>query len=504
MALAASTSADNSTITLSSGSHTGHILVSHTGCTVEGAGIDRTTVVLDATYAEAVRPGASVAAFTLKNLTLDCNALSGVDVGLEIVTGGIAALTANNVRIKGHTKGAIAVYNRGSFTGSGLEIIGDGGAINHFTGSTSCVIRGCGIVGGQYGFQNSAAAGIDIQGLRGVFHYWAAPTYESVTPSTYAPTYVDVASHVSDDRTSGDIIRYLSPVKTFDAEGSCSASLVQLYDRIEVASGVWTQVLGFGPGNTAILDVWRKASSWAPAANPSGTATVYRVTLARLVTWTSTRLKLQTGGLSPPAPRWRTVLGDDASTPSTGGSSRLDIIRTSGANSDTDSGGIHATEHAVGAVFKDCSIIGGRSDCITLRGTGTVAERCMTDLGYDMGFTVDGTNDRVTLRNCEARRTGRSGFAVLGGPSDLYSCAAYDNGTISDGTGDYGCTVSEAAALGTFQLRGSGNRDGLINGASVTAGGFETTGGGAGARRRLKLRNVRTYSAYDDWFWRRR
>lgn len=488
MALAHTTSADNESATLAAGTHTGHVLVNHSNCTLSGAGMGRTIIALDATYTTALRAVAERQSFTLKNCTIDVGGLSFVSAPIEPLVGGLSTIILDGVEVRGYARGTVAAYNRAALRMTGCRLVGDGAGILHFTAATETTVRGCEIVGGQYGLQTTEAAGVDAQGISGRFDYWSVPRYEAVTATEYGgASYVDVSSHVTADRTSGDILRYLSPVLTFDAETSLRSGLVNQFDRIEMADGTWTQVMGFGPGNAALLDEWRRSGSWRPAAQPSGTATVYRVSLARVVTWSGNRLKLATDGGVPPSPRWRTVTGTTASTPTTGGSSRLDIIRTGGSNIDTDTGGIHITETATNAVVKNCSIVGGRSDCITLRGTGTLAEGCSVDLGYDMGFTVDGTNGRVTVRRCQARRAGRSGFALLGGPSDLYTCGAYDNGTINDGTGDYGCTTSGASVGSTVQLRGGGNLDALIAGAitEVTPGGF----GPPIARRRGRLRD---------------
>jgi len=390
------------------------------------------------------------------------------------VVGGIAHMTVENVRIEGHARGSIAVYNRGSFRGTNMEIIGDGGAIHHVTLATSTVIRGCTIRGGQYGFVNTAPSGIDIDGLDMNLDYWASPTYEAVTATAYGALYADVSSHVEGDRTLYDVLRYLSPVTTFTVSSGLTSSLVRVWDRVEMANGTWTQVLGFTGATTAVLDDWRKPLSWARAATPSGTATVYRVTLGRLIGHTPTRLLMQTGSLAPPSPRWRSVTGDTMATPTTGGGSRLDIIRAGSSNRDVDTGGIHVTETSSGARVTNCTVRGGWSDAITLRGSGSVAEDCTTDLGQDMGYTVDGTHGTVVMRRCIAKRAGRSGFAVIGGPSKLFDCEAYSNGTINDGSGDYGFTVTAAAAGSKLQVRGGQNLDALIAGAEVTAGGFDS------------------------------
>lgn len=475
MALAASTSTDDETIALAAGSHTGHILVSHTGCTVEGAGIDRTTIVLDGTYAEGTRPGAAVATFTLKNLTIDCAGLSAVTAPLDI-GGGIAAMTANSVRILDHYRGTTAVGNRGAFAGYGLEIVGNGGAVNHMAGATSTLIRGMRVVGGKFAFVSTAAAGIDLSGINGRSDWWASPTYEVVTATAYGSTYVDVSSHVEADRSLYDILRYLSPVTTFDAQTSLSSSLVQKRDRVEVADGRWTQVLGFGPGNQVILDEWRAAGKWKPVATPTGTATVYRVTIGTSYGYSGNRIFIQTGGGDPTGARWRGIDDDSttASTPTTGGGSRLDIIRNGGSNRDTDSGFLHVTETATDAIVSNCSAYGWASDVFTMRGLRSSISDCYAEMGNDMDFTFDGTNGPVTATRCHAVRAGRTGFNLTGGPSNLYSCRADYNGFINDGGSDYGVTTTSDCAGSILQIRGTGNLTGLIGGTvtEVSPGGF--------------------------------
>lgn len=462
MALAASTSSANQTITLAAGSHTGHILVSHTGCTVNGAGIDSTTVVLDGTYTEGVRPGASVATFTLKNLTLDCAGLTGVTAPIEI-GGGIASVTLENVRILDHARGSIAIYNRGVLSATGIEIIGNGGGINHFTGATSSVVRGMVVTGGQYGFVNVAAAGIDIDDVTSIYDYWACPTYEAVTATAYGDIYADVTSHVQADRSLYDVIRHLAPVATFQVANGLRGRGVQQWDRVEMSDGRWTQILSVDSSGVAVLDTWRAASKWRPVAEPTGLATVYRVTLGRYLTGNATRLEMQSNG-EPVSPHWRSVTGEIAATPTTATGTRLDIIRAGSSNRDTDTGACHITENAIDASVKRWISRGGWSDQITLRGVGSTAEECSTDLGQDMGYTVDGTDGRMTLTRCHAARTGRSGFHVTGGPSDLYACSAIGNGLHNDGSGDYGCAMQVGTTASHVEMVGRDNLDGLVAG----------------------------------------
>ena len=465
MTVAFQTSVANVTIPASAGVHTGHVLVGHTGCTLEGATDDADDTIIrpDGQFAECVRPVASVATFTLRNLTIDMQALAALTVGIE-VGGGIATVICENVKIIDHKRGAMAVYNRGAFRGTDVSIIGNGIGILHFTGATEATLRNVAFEGGQYGFQNTAAAGIDIDGFTWVGDYWQIPTYEAVTATAYGDLYVDVSSHVSADRTLYDIIRYLAPVKTFYAQETLFGSQVRQHDRIEVNGVAWTRVLAQNSDGSWELDTWRAWGKWKHTAPPAAIATVYRPTLGMFFEANGNRIQIQTDGGTPSGARWRHPNGETASTPSVVTGSRLDIIRVGGANSDADSGPIHITETAVNASVKNAVVRGSRADSITLRGTGTVAYQCSTELGYDMGFTIDGTDGRVTVTRCHAETTGRSGFHVTGGPCDLYACSAVDNGTLNDGSGDYGCSIQVSAPGCHVEMVGDGNLDGLVAG----------------------------------------
>lgn len=477
MGVAFQTTEANQIVTVPAGTHVGHILVAHTGCTIRGAGIGVSTVRLDGTYAEGVRPGASVATCTIEDLTIDADQNATVAAVLEI-GGGIARMTATRVEVLDHAVDCIAVYNRDRVTLNDCRIVGSGAGALHYTGATSTVVRGATVIGGRYGFLNVAADGIDLADMSTRHDYWAVPTYESVTVTAYDARGATVTSHDSDNRSSGDIMRHLVPVTTFDPEDGLRDRRVRLRDRVETADGRWTQVIDFAPDGTAVLDDWRSAGLWRPIDTPDAVATVYRVVLGRIVTAQAQRLDFQTGGTTPASPRWRHVDGSTAPTPDLRPGSRLDIIRHGAVDlRDTDTGAFHVTENARGARLTRCKAVGGASDTISLRGIGTVAEACSTDLGSDMGFTVDGANGRVTVRGCQAKRTGRTGFHLTGGPSDLYSCWAAGNGTINDGSGDYGVTTTSDCGGSTLQVRGLNNLDGLIAGhiTEATPGGFERT-----------------------------
>lgn len=474
MALAFTTSSNDQAGTLAAGTHTGHVLVNHARCTLTGAGIDATTIVLDGTYNTAVRAVANRETFTLRDLTIDCAQLSSI-VGVLEANAVIPIFRVQNVKIVDHYRGTYAVANDARFEIAELTVVGSGGGIYHNTNATVTQVRGMTVIGGRYGFVNVGGNGIDLADMDVRLDYWAAPTYESVTVTSYDALGANVASHVQADRGSGDIMRHLRPVLTFDTSTPLRSSLVRLYDRIEMANGTWTQVVDFATDGSAVLDDWRSSGLWRPTSTPSGTATVYRPILGRLVYQDATRLYFQSGS-TPTSPRWRYVDGSTAPTPDLRTGSRLDVIRHGDVdNRDTDTGAFHVTETAVNARLLRCTATGGASDTITLRGVGTVAESCSTYLGYDMGFTVDGTDGRMTLRTCQARRTGRAGFHLTGGPSDLYSCGATANGTINDGSGDYGVTTTAACVGSTLQVRGTSNLDGLLGGTvtTVSSGGFE-------------------------------
>lgn len=515
MTLAGATSSNGQTIELSLGATVGHFLVRHHDITIRGPKVgraDAATVRADGHYTTLFQTpfpvqtsnGQPVSKLTLRDVTLDADAVSSlVSVVGGTTSAGPLEIVMENVAIIRTHKNTTAIVNTGVLTATGVTIVGSGGGINAGATSTATTLRTVSMHGGSFGLL-CVGAGADISGLLGRFDYWAVPTYEAVTATGYGAAYADVTSHVTGDRNLYDVLRYLSPVTTFDAAGSLRSPLVQVYDRIEVADGTWTQVIGFGPGNTAMLDEWRAAGSWRVTSNPTGTATVYRVSLGRSYGYSGNRILMQTGQGFPSGARWRSVIGETMETPSTGGGSRLDLIRVGGSNRDVDSGGVHITADATSSVIRDSTVIGGWSDMITLRGAGTVAERCQADLGQDMCFTVDGTNDRITVRNCHASRAGYTGFHLTGGPSDLYSCRADDNGTHNDGSSDHcGVTTTGDCVGSTLQVRGSGNVGTLLGGAisGVSPGGFESTRAVA-SRSRARSRSYRSLDGWRTGRWR--
>lgn len=473
MALAFTTTSDDQAGSLGAGTYVGHVLVGHARCSLSGAGIDVTVIKLDGTYNTAVRAVANRQSFALRNLTLDVDNLAAVTATIE-ANAVIPEFTLENVKILDHRRGTYAVFNNAALTASGLVIVGQGAGIYHAASATSTVVRGAVVRGGQYGFVNVGAAGIDLADMHVRLDYWAVPTYEAVVATAYDSSGADVASHVAADRASGDIMRHLRPVTTFLPEAGLRSSLVRLWDRAETADGRWSQVLDFARDGTAILDDWRAAGRWRPVAAPVDQATVYRVVLGRLVYAPPTRLDFRSGS-SPPSPRWRHVDGTVAPTPQTFPGTRLDIIRHGNvANRDTDTGAFHITETATGALMTRCQAFGSGSDSISMRGAGSTATGCTASMGYDEGYTVDGTVGRMTLINCQSLGTGRTGFHLAGGPSDLFDCWAAGSGMINDGSGDFGATTTAACAGSTMQVRGINNLDGLFGGiiASESPGGF--------------------------------
>lgn len=476
MALLFTDQSDNATHVVPRGVSTGHVLLTASNQTFAGATSDPadTVIRLDGTYNSALRATENRGGYTLRNLTIDCAALAGV-AALEI-NQHTPVVTVENVVLLDAARGTLAVDQRGTFTATNLALLGCMGAgILQRPDAVSTTIRGMFVVGGQYAFHHTTAgAGIDLERLHARLDYFASPTAEAVEATGYAPTYADVAAHAEADRTLGDIVRHLAPVVTYDAEHTLRSPLVQLRDRVEVAGVAWTQVLGGGAGGW-VLDDWRAWGSWRPVSQPSGTARVLRASLGYVIGWSASRLLLQLGVTQPPAPRWRRWNGAAAPVPVLTPGARLDLIRHGGPHRDTDSGAIHVNEHAVNARVVGCTVFGGASDMITMRGVGSVVEDCSVAMGYDMGFTIDGTDGRVTVRRCRAEYAGRTGFHLSGGPSDVYSCWAEHNGTINDGSGDFGLTTTAACAGSTVQVRGSGNLDGRLGGLILTesAGGFD-------------------------------
>jgi hypothetical protein len=136
------------------------------------------------------------------------------------------------------------------------------------------------------------------------------------------------------------------------------------------------------------IDVWRAAQSWAPAATPSGTATLYRVTLGRTMGWTTTRISLRINATVPPTPHWRSCWGDTEPTPDIETVARVEVFRRGGSDRDVDVGPIHLTQSTIGAYLRGIVIEGGWSDGITLRGSGHRLEYALSRLGQDMNVTL--------------------------------------------------------------------------------------------------------------------
>jgi hypothetical protein len=478
MAIVLSTVIAGQAATLAAGTFDGHVLANHAGCSLTGAGPGRTIVRPDGTYNTFVRAVANRESFTLANLTIDCRNRADLAAAFE-VNAHIPLFTANNVEILGVRRGGYAVSQEGIFRGTGISYEGDGAGILHHDAATETTLRGWRQVGGQYVFANTSGVGIDLDGIDYTGSYAHTPTSEPVTAVSYDAFGVDVSSHVEEDRSSGDIIRYLSPVLEYDAETTLRSPLVRWRDRIEVTGVAWTWARPDGHADT-----WRAWGSWRPAPQPSGTAKVYRLVLGRMVAYVpgQNRLAFQTltgGQLRPPAPRWRYIDGSTAPTPTLAAGSRLDIVRVgdpaNNGTRDTDSGAVNIGDTSVGAKLTRSTFHGGASDQVTVGGVGSVVVGCYVGWGYDEGFTVRGGNGRVTVDRCHAAYQGRTGIHLNDGPSDLYSCYASGNGTINDGSGDYGASATGLVGC-TLQVRDAGirNLDGLFPpGVDATPGGFE-------------------------------
>jgi hypothetical protein len=455
------------------GTHVGHILLSKHDCTFQGAGIDDTIIRGDGTYASvlqgAILADGGVSKATLVDMTIDADNLAAHAAVLES-NGALLELVLQNVRILGTRRGARAILNRGIVRATDIEIIGSGGGIHHHTGATITAINGCQVEGSSWGFVNTSAGaagtmtGITLTDFHVRHDFWASPTYEAVTVTEYGAQHAIVASHVADHRNAYDVLRALTPIGTFEASiPSPVVAGAQPWDRVEVSDGRWTQVLAMD-GAKAVLDTWRASGLWVPVATPtSGTATVYRVSLGRLYGWEEEGERLDIATVGAELSYWRGV-GGGLLNPELIAGSRLDILRhayTGAAAAagvrDVDTGGIHITDSAGRAVLRDCTVRGGFSDMITMRGIGGRATRCSVDLGQDMGFTIDGGNDRQVLVDCTSRRAGFNGFWLANGASELYRCTAVANGLHGDG-GGYGVVVTQAAAMSHVDVRNYANR----------------------------------------------
>lgn len=474
------TTADDSVVDLSSG--TGHVLVSHNRCEFRGLGPGRTVVTLDGSYPSAFQPTVGLSSMTIRDLTIDCAHRAEVLGALSSMSGGIGSLVLHNVEVLDMQRSGIAIVNQAELEATGLTVQGDGAAVQSTESSTATVLRGMTVVGGRAGFVNSAGAlastpGIDIDGADIDHGYFASPTYEAVTVTGFTDTACAVNSHVIAARSLYDCIRVLTPVLTFDTERTLRSPLVQLYDRAETADGRWAEVLGFLDDGTPRLSGWRASGSWRRTATPSAQATLYRPTLGRIFGWSSTVLMLRTGEGIPEQSRWRTVSGAAAATPSMVAGVRVDVIRhgaSGGQTRDVDTGAIHITASADGAVVRNVSARRGFSDIISVRGSGGLLEGCSVSLGQDMGFTIDASYYAQTVRGCQATAIGNHGFyiAQFGGtePSRIYDSAAYDNGTHGQG---YGFGADVGAELTYIRGKGSGNFLGLAANCTVIEGAFD-------------------------------
>lgn len=451
------------------GRHRGHIQLTKDRCHFKGRGMASSIITLDGTFSSAVQTAnIPLEECTLSDLTIDVDD-QPVNAPLE-AQHHLRHLRLFNVAIRNHRRGSAAVFNRARVTAAGLLIAGDGGGIYHSTngtepGATSTIIRGAEVIGGQWGFQNTAERGIVLERFRSRHDYWASPRFEAVTVAAFGALYADVESHVFDHRTIGDVLRVLTPVATYDTEDGLTDPATQPDDRIEDAEGNWSQVIGIESDGRRIVDQWRRAGHWYDTSTPSGLVTVYRVVMARYMGAVGDgrrRLVLQTGGGAPVGARWRYVSGATAPTPVLRPGVRLDLIRMGGPQMDADTGAIHITDHAIDARVDLADCTGTAADTITGRGRGTVLSGCRAGRGYDMAITLGDPRDRVVARGCVAYQSGRSGFALVSGPSDLYDCVAWGNGTINDGSGDFGVTYGPEASGSTVRVRDlGGNLDGM-------------------------------------------
>lgn len=456
-------SADDQTIVIPPGTHVGHIVLTRKRCKFVGTP-GASIIQLDNSYNTGIRCTVLAETVETEGITWDCRNLVTPAVVYEI-NANIPLWTSTDDTILGHRKGNNAVYNRGVFRGNDLVIVGSGGGLYHYTGATEITIRGATIIGGQFGFVNVAPAGIDLRDVSGVFDYWATPTYEACTVVAFGESYVDVVDHVDADRSLYDVLRALTPLGTFTAdEVSPIVAGARAWDRVEVADGRWTQVLGVRPDGVLRLDTWRAAQSWYPISTPTGTATLFRVSLGRYLGETqANRLSIKTNLGEPGYAHWRGVEGG-LTQPELVAGSRLDIVRHglggASAQRDVDTGFIHVTDTAVDAQLRRIRSRGGFSDQVSVRGLRTLVYDARVRLGQDMGFTVDGAVGPQELDLCVSDASGFNGFVLVNGPSVVRASFANENGTHGEGTG---CAVYPEAFNSQVDVEGYNNRDALVS-----------------------------------------
>jgi hypothetical protein len=480
MTIAHVTTANGQLLELAAGVTVGHVLVRHHSVVIDGdvAGETSSRATLQADgqfntlfvcpFPVQTPDGQPVGTLTIRNCTLDGASISTL---VGVVGGTVAAgpvrIVLDNVVIVDHHRNTTAVLNAGELDAGGLSIYGNGGGVLSDLTSTVTRLRDVSIVGGKFGYaiadedggDPGVVPGVDIDGLNIILDYWANPSYEAVEVTGYGPIYADVAGHVAADRSLYDVLRALTLLGTFAADDPAPiVPLARPWDRVEVADGRWSQVLGVSPSTGALrLDTWRAAGSWTPVATPSGTASCWRVSLGRYMgELQANRLALQTGGGIPGYALWRGVAGGLAQ-PEFGAGSRLDIIRhglTNPSVRDVDTGAVHVTKSGLNARLRRLRARGSFSDVYSFRGVGTQVYDARARLNQDMAFTVDGEHDRQQLDLCVAEYAGFHGFILLHGPSDLRGGRANDCGTHGHGYG----VVVEAEALGsTVDIRGARN-----------------------------------------------
>jgi hypothetical protein len=566
--------AHDKVIQVPSGVTVGVIRLTRNNITFRGLGSDQSTIKADNSRPYVVDAGAIVGGgvctgVTLEDLTIDCDDIATMSVCIPTnVSGGPLRVTLRRVRIIGYGKNTIAILNGSRLICEDVEIIGNGTAISiqGVSGAFSTYLKNVSIVGGVGGVLVAGSLGqvpgIFMRNVTIRLDYWAARTYETVTPTAFSSQYVDVASQVLADRSLYDVICVHTPITTFTVGDNLPASARE-WDLVEMASGVWTQVITDDDDNL-VLDDWRRANQWAPVNEPTGTATIYRIQMGRLYSATSTRIIISAGDQYTPLAHWRDVAGTptvflrdtgntfkmerrngghnnevepvahgfitgdgpvhvgtsgtrpgglaaltsyyvirisdskfqlatsyanaltgtavtitDAGTgehgvlriPQIVAGTRMRILRSGIADPgvqprDVDTGGVHITDAGYNSVMHNVYVSGGYSDMITVRDAGpfNLVSRCETELGQDMGFTVDGTTVPQNVIACKARTSGYKGYYLVGGPSVLTMCRADYCGLHDEGAQD-SCGLSGdggSVLQSVVQLWGQGGRDGLV------------------------------------------
>lgn len=477
------TSSDGQVVSVPVGTTIGVILYTHHDVTYRGTGYD-CIIKADTTFqylAQSILAGCR--SVTFEDLTIDCDNLSSMIAAIvSSPVNGPMRVYLRGVRIVNYHRITTALLCQTHIDVRDATLIGMGrGYLNHF--GSHCV-DGLTIIGGTGGiFTSDGSPGQHILGsMKNVIiklDWFANPVCESgLVPTAFDPLYVDVESHVGDHRNLYDSVRVLLPVGSW-VVGDPLPVGVEEWSRIELADGRWTQLVcddseydiddkwrAIG-GSEFIVDEWKKTGQWAPlGSTPTGeTAIIYNVRLMRLMSWTATRLSLQSGE-TPDYARWTNVNGDPTPLPaSVPVGARVDILRHAFTGQalldgvrDVDAGGIQINDPTLGCIIERVYVRGGFSDMVTVRGD-CFTSQVTAAIGQDMCFTVDALAYPQRLKRVRAVRAGFHGLILINGNSTVdvahtHQCGRHGLGygvaADEDSAGSYVRSVSHSDVTGAF------------------------------------------------------